>query len=124
MLEKFVAHKQMSLYRTNGNGNNKNGNQGKFKFIDLFAGIGGIPIAFDKLGGHCVFSSEWDRWRQDTYFKNFGEIPFRDITEFPVNEIPKHDILTVGFPCRPFSIAGVSKKKSIGREHGFKDQYM
>ena len=122
MLEKFVVQEQMSLYHTNGNGNGKNGHHGKFKFIDLFAGIGGIRLAFEKLGGHCVFSSEWDRWCQDTYFANFGEIPFGDITKFPASEIPNHDILTAGFPCQPFSIAGVSKKKSLGREHGFKDK--
>ncbi|MDH5763626.1 MAG: DNA (cytosine-5-)-methyltransferase [Nitrospinota bacterium] len=112
----------MSLYHTNGNGSGKNGHHGKFKFIDLFAGIGGIRLAFEKLGGHCVFSSEWDRWCKDTYFENFGEVPYGDITKFPASEIPDHDVLTAGFPCQPFSIAGVSKKKSLGREHGFKDK--
>lgn len=122
MLEKFVVQEQMSLYHTNGNGNGKNGHQGKFKFIDLFAGIGGIRLAFEKLGGHCVFSSEWDRWCKKTYFMNFEEEPRGDITKVPLEEIPHHDILTAGFPCQPFSIAGVSKKKSLGREHGFKDK--
>lgn len=122
MLEKFVVHEQMSLYHTNWNNNGKNGNQGKFKFIDLFSGIGGIRLAFEKLGGHCVFSSEWDRWCKDTYFANFEESPRGDITKISLDEIPNHDILTAGFPCQPFSIAGVSKKKSLGREHGFKDK--
>lgn len=122
MLEKFVVQEQMSLYHTNWNSSGKNGNQSKFKFIDLFAGIGGIRLAFEKYGGNCVFSSEWDRWCQDTYFENFEEVPFGDITKFPVSEIPNHDILATGFPCQPFSIAGVSKKKSLGREHGFKDK--
>lgn len=94
----------------------------KFTFIDLFAGIGGIRLAFEKHGGKCVFSSEWDRWCQRTYFENFGELPVGDINKITADEIPDHDILTAGFPCQPFSIAGVSKKKSLGREHGFKDE--
>lgn len=94
----------------------------KFSFIDLFAGIGGIRIAFEKHDGKCVFSSEWDRWCQRTYFENFGEIPQGDINKIKPEEIPDHDILTAGFPCQPFSIAGVSKKKSLGKEHGFKDE--
>jgi DNA (cytosine-5)-methyltransferase 1 len=94
----------------------------KFKFIDLFAGIGGIRQAFEKHGGQCVFSSEWDNWCRKTYFENFGEMPHGDINEIKPNEVSDHDILTAGFPCQPFSIAGVSKKKSLGREHGFKDK--
>lgn len=94
----------------------------KFTFIDLFAGIGGIRLAFEKHGGKCVFSSEWDRWCQRTYFENFGEMPQGDINKIKPDEIHEHDILTAGFPCQPFSIAGVSKKKSLGREHGFKDK--
>jgi DNA (cytosine-5)-methyltransferase 1 len=94
----------------------------KFTFIDLFAGIGGIRKAFEKHGGSCVFSSEWDSWCQKTYFENFGEIPHGDICKIKPEEVPAHDILTAGFPCQPFSIAGVSKKKSLGREHGFKDE--
>jgi DNA (cytosine-5)-methyltransferase 1 len=94
----------------------------KFTFIDLFAGIGGIRRAFEEHGGKCVFSSEWDRWCQKTYFENFGEIPKGDINRIEPEEIPDHDILTAGFPCQPFSIAGVSKKKSLGKEHGFKDK--
>lgn len=94
----------------------------KFTFIDLFAGIGGIRLAFEEHGGKCIFSSEWDRWCQKTYFENFGEIPKGDINLVKPEEIPDHDILTAGFPCQPFSIAGVSKKKSLGKEHGFKDK--
>ena len=94
----------------------------KFKFIDLFAGIGGIRLAFQNLGGKCVFTSEWDNYSKKTYDANFGEVPFGDITKIPENEIPDHDILLGGFPCQPFSIAGVSKKNSLGRSHGFLDE--
>ena len=96
----------------------------KFTFIDLFAGIGGFRIAMQELGGKCVFSSEWNAYAQKTYFANFGEMPFGDITkESTKSYIPKKfDILCAGFPCQPFSIAGVSKKKSLGRETGFKDK--
>lgn len=94
----------------------------KFKFIDLFAGIGGFRMAFQNIGGKCVFTSEWDKFSQKTYEVNYGEVPFGDITK--VNEvlIPCHDILLGGFPCQPFSIAGVSKKNSLGKAHGFKDK--
>lgn len=94
----------------------------KFKFIDLFAGIGGFRMAFQNLGGKCVFSSEWDKFSKKTYEANFGEVPFGDITKINENKIPDHDILLGGFPCQPFSIAGVSKKNSLGRQHGFKDE--
>jgi DNA (cytosine-5)-methyltransferase 1 len=94
----------------------------KFKFIDLFAGIGGFRIAFQNLGGKCAFSSEWDKFSQKTYEANFGEVPFGDITKISENNIPDHDILLGGFPCQPFSIAGVSKKNSLGKQHGFKDE--
>lgn len=93
-----------------------------FTFIDLFAGIGGIRLAFEQNKGVCVFSSERDKWCQKTYFENFGEIPEGDIYDIKPDEIPNHDILTAGFPCQPFSIAGVSKKKSLGKEHGFRDK--
>lgn len=82
----------------------------KFKFVDLFAGIGGIRLAFQNLGGKCVFTSEWDTYSKKTYEANFGEVPFGDITKISEKEIPDHDILLGGFPCQPFSIAGVSKK--------------
>jgi len=76
-----------------------------FTFIDLFAGIGGMRTAFQRVGGQCVFSSEWDKHAQETYFKNFGEVPFGDITKID-SEVPKHDVLVAGFPCQAFSIAG------------------
>jgi len=82
-----------------------------FKFIDLFAGIGGMRIAFEKAGGQCVFSSEWDRFAQKTYETNFGEVPFGDITQIDARDIPKFDIVAAGFPCQPFS--------SIGKRQGF-----
>lgn len=78
----------------------------KFTFIDLFAGIGGMRLAFQNLRGKCVFSSEWDKYAQITYEKNFGEIPFGDITKIDEKDIPGHDILVAGFPCQAFSIAG------------------
>lgn len=92
----------------------------RFTFIDLFAGIGGIRLAFEASGGKCVFSSEWDKFAQQTYAANFGEIPAGDITKIDAWDIPDHDILTGGFPCQPFSIAGVSKHNALGNEHGFK----
>lgn len=96
----------------------------KFTFIDLFAGIGGFRLAMQAQGGQCVFSSEWNVYAQKTYFTNFGDMPFGDITkEITKSFIPESfDILCAGFPCQPFSIAGVSKKKSLGRETGFKDK--
>lgn len=94
----------------------------QFKFIDLFAGIGGFRMAFQNLGGKCVFTSEWNHYAQKTYEANFGEVPFGDITKIDEKEIPDHDILVGGFPCQPFSIAGVSKKNSLGRTHGFLDE--
>ena len=81
----------------------------KFKFIDLFAGIGGIRIPFQELGGKCVFSSEWDSFAQKTYRINFGEVPSGDITKISEKEIPDFDILLAGFPCQPFSQAGLKK---------------
>jgi len=86
----------------------------KFKFVDLFAGIGGIRLAFQNLGGKCVFTSEWNHFAQKTYEANFEEVPFGDITKIHESEVPEHDILLGGFPCQPFSIAGVSKKNSLG----------
>lgn len=92
-----------------------------FRFIDLFAGIGGIRLGVESAGGQCVWSSEWDSKAQDTYQAWFGERPHGDITKVDAATIPDHDLLCGGFPCQPFSIAGVSKKNSLGREHGFKD---
>lgn len=94
-----------------------------FRFIDLFAGIGGLRIGFQGIGGHCVFTSEWDKHSQETYRRNFRDNhPVHgDVREFSDNPslIPEHDVLLAGFPCQPFSIAGVSKKNSLGRPHGF-----
>lgn len=92
-----------------------------FTFIDLFAGIGGLRLGMERVGGRCVFSCEWDKYAQKTYNAWFGEIPHGDIRKIAPAEIPDHDVLVAGFPCQPFSIAGVSKKKSLGKAHGFKD---
>ncbi|MFK3957913.1 DNA (cytosine-5-)-methyltransferase [Pseudalkalibacillus hwajinpoensis] len=92
-----------------------------YKFIDLFAGIGGIRLAFEEYG-ECVFSSEWDNKAKETYKLNFGEEPEGDITQIDEKDIPDHDILLAGFPCQPFSLAGVSKKNSLGKQHGFLDE--
>jgi DNA (cytosine-5)-methyltransferase 1 len=94
----------------------------KFRFIDLFCGIGGFRIAFEKAGCECVFSSDWDRFSQITYEANFGHKPHGDIHTVAVADIPDHEILCAGFPCQPFSLAGVSKKNSLGRKHGFEDE--
>ncbi|MGY4720081.1 DNA (cytosine-5-)-methyltransferase [Naumannella huperziae] len=97
----------------------------RFTFIDLFAGIGGTRLGFEGAGGKCVFTSEWDRFAQQTYQANFGvQLGHRyagNITDVHANDVPDHDVLVGGFPCQPFSIAGVSKKNSLGRLHGFSD---
>jgi DNA (cytosine-5)-methyltransferase 1 len=94
-----------------------------FRFIDLFAGIGGIRMPFEEAGGECVFTSEWNHYAAKTYLTNFpahrGHQFAGDITKVDAQDIPDHDILLAGFPCQPFSIAGVSKKNSLGRAHGF-----
>jgi len=98
-----------------------------FRFIDLFAGIGGIRKGFEAHGGRCVFTSEWDNWAKKTYLANFPDEQDEahqfvgDIQPFPAEEVPDHDVLLGGFPCQPFSIAGVSKKNALGRAHGFED---
>ncbi len=97
-----------------------------FRFIDLFAGIGGLRRPFEEIGGHCVFTAEWDRWARQTYAANFHDDPLshefaEDVRPY-ANEpwkVPEHDMLLAGFPCQPFSIAGVSKKNALGRPHGF-----
>ena len=95
-----------------------------FRFIDLFAGIGGLRRGFDRIGGKCVFTCEWAELAQLTYRANFHDgddhVFAGDITEVDEGEIPEHDVLLAGFPCQPFSIAGVSKKNALGRQHGFK----
>jgi DNA-cytosine methyltransferase len=97
---------------------------GEFTFVDLFAGIGGIRRAFEDQGGRCVFTSEWDAYAQKTYAANFpdGHEIAGDITQVRETAIPDHDVLLAGFPCQPFSIAGVSKKNALGRAHGFDDE--
>lgn len=96
-------------------------NPSGFGFIDLFAGIGGLRLGFESIGGHCVFTSEWDRFSQQTYRENFRDNHdiAGDITKIDAQDIPEHDLLLAGFPCQPFSIAGVSKKNALGRAHGF-----
>lgn len=95
-----------------------------FDFVDLFAGIGGIRTPFEEIGGRCVFTSEWDQYAQRTYAANFhaGHHIHGDITKIREQDVPNHDVLLAGFPCQPFSIAGVSKKNALGRAHGFRDE--
>ncbi|MGC3959862.1 MAG: DNA (cytosine-5-)-methyltransferase [Verrucomicrobiota bacterium] len=97
------------------------GTHDKPRFIDLFCGIGGFRYAFERAGGECVFSSDWNEQAQITYEANHGERPKGDIHSVEFDDIPKHDVLCAGFPCQPFSIAGVSKKLSLGKKHGFED---
>lgn len=94
----------------------------RYSFIDLFAGIGGMHLAYASAGACCVYANEWDRYSQRTYYANFGIQPDGDITKVDASSIPAHDILVAGFPCQPFSIAGVSKKQSLGRATGFADK--
>jgi DNA (cytosine-5)-methyltransferase 1 len=101
-------YKIASLFDTYDYLNNMN-KTSKFTFIDLFAGIGGIRLPFQELGGECVFTSEWDKYCGITYQANFGEIPQGDITKIKAKDIPKHDLLLAGFPCQPFSLAGLKK---------------
>lgn len=98
--------------------------QPDFTFIDLFAGIGGLRRGFELLNGRCVFTSEWDSHAVRTYKANFPDADdiAGDITKVAVDDIPAHDLLLAGFPCQPFSLAGVSKKNSLGRAHGFLDK--
>lgn len=109
----------------------KTQSEAPFTFIDLFAGIGGLRMGFEAIGGKCVFTSEWDKYASITYRKNFPHDPDHifagDIREWTkdakaLDRIPKHDVLLAGFPCQPFSIAGVSKKNALGRQHGFLDE--
>lgn len=101
----------------------KGDDKGKFKFIDLFAGIGGIRMGFEESGGECIYTSEWNDFSKKTYLTNFPAGPEHifagDITKVDEKDIPDHDILLAGFPCQPFSIAGVTKKNALGRPHGF-----
>lgn len=98
------------------------GNKSKFTFIDLFAGIGGLRLGFETVGGECIFTSEWDKYAQKTYAANFPDDDHQvsgDICKIAAEDIPPHDLLLAGFPCQPFSIAGVSKKNALNRPHGF-----
>ena len=96
----------------------------EFTFIDLFAGIGGMRIGFEAIGGKCLFTSEWDSHSVKTYLSNFPDTHKikGDITTVSLDDIPRHQVLVAGFPCQPFSIAGVSKKNALGRPHGFRDK--
>lgn len=102
-------------------GGQDGGGADEFRFIDLFAGVGGIRLGFQRHGGRCVFTSEWNSWSQKTYAANFRSAHqiVGDIVPYDANAIPDHDVLLAGFPCQPFSIAGVSKKNALGRPHGF-----
>jgi DNA (cytosine-5)-methyltransferase 1 len=102
-----------------------------FRFIDLFAGIGGIRIGLESARGKCVYTVEFDKFAMQTYSANFGEPgpagsrtpePPRNIYDVKARGLPPYDVLAAGFPCQPFSIAGVSKKLSLGRQHGFEDK--
>ncbi|PLZ00111.1 DNA (cytosine-5-)-methyltransferase [Burkholderia sp. WAC0059] len=101
------------------------GEPARFRFVDLFAGIGGIRMGFEAHGGECVFTSEWNAFSQKTYLENHADAQggrhalVGDIVSFPAAGVPDHDVLLAGFPCQPFSIAGVSKKNALGRPHGF-----
>jgi DNA (cytosine-5)-methyltransferase 1 len=114
----YVQHALLDMLRT---GNRPETGTASFTFIDLFAGIGGMRLGFEKAGGQCVFTSEWNPWAQKTYVENYGDDHsfIGDIVPYDEQEIPDHDVLLAGFPCQPFSIAGVSKKNALGRPHGF-----
>lgn len=107
----------MSEIKTIDSGDNSAG----FTFIDLFAGIGGMRRGFESVGGKCIFTSEWNKYANETYLANFtvDHEMVGDITQFRVEDIPPHNVLLAGFPCQPFSIAGVSKKNALGVPHGF-----
>lgn len=114
----------LSMLRSMRGGNAVGSGVSRFNFIDLFAGIGGLRKGFDAIGGHCVFTSEWNKYAQQTYAANFRDnhALHGDITQIDAADIPDHDVLLAGFPCQPFSLAGVSKKNSLGRLHGFADE--
>lgn len=92
-----------------------------FTYSDICAGIGGMRLAFDNLGGKCIFSSEIDKFCQETYCENFGDMPSEDITKIPISSIPRHDILLAGFPCQPFSKGGYATRNKLGIKNGFED---
>ncbi len=113
----------LELVRTLSQGPLTRTSAAPFSFIDLFAGIGGMRLGFESAGGTCVYTSEWNESSRKTYQANFGGLQSHyvhgDITKIAAEEIPEHDVLVAGFPCQPFSIAGVSKKNALGRPHGF-----
>jgi DNA (cytosine-5)-methyltransferase 1 len=123
-LPKLAALKLLRQLAEVGNRNTKP--VAKFSFADLFSGIGGMRLGVEAAGGECIFSCEWDRYARITYQENFQDGPDHpfpaDVWDVPVESIPKHDFLVAGFPCQPFSIAGVSKKNALGRPHGFDDR--
>ena len=113
----LIADVQRALYRTRPAGG---GMAAQFSFVDIFAGIGGMRLGFEAAGGACVFTCEWNKYSQQTYRANFGEEEIAgDIREIPADAVPPHDVLLAGFPCQPFSIAGVSKKNALNTPHGF-----
>lgn len=100
----------------------KEGSRLRFRFIDLFAGIGGIRMGLERAGGRCVYTVEIDKFAVQTYEANFSHVEGRDIRAVAISDIPEYEVLTAGFPCQPFSLAGVTKKLSLGRQHGFDDE--
>ena len=120
----FVADRLFNMLTRKISAKENDEKTGDFTFIDLFAGIGGIRKGFEQAGGKCLYTSEWDEYAQKTYSNNYpSEHAINgDITKVNAADIPDHDILLAGFPCQPFSIAGVSKKKSLGRPTGFEDK--
>ena len=120
----FIADRLVNMIARKIPAQENDEKQGDFTFIDLFAGIGGIRKGFEQAGGKCLYTSEWDEFAQKTYSNNYpSKHPINgDITKVNAADIPNHDILLAGFPCQPFSIAGVSKKKSLGRPTGFADK--
>jgi DNA (cytosine-5)-methyltransferase 1 len=119
----LTALREMLLRPTTSGMPEGQSNPGSFTFIDLFAGIGGTRLGFESAGGRCVFTSEWDKYSCQTYRANHADHHeiMGDIRKVDETTIPDHDILVAGFPCQPFSLAGVSKKNSLGRAHGFDD---
>lgn len=124
-----VVHPQLSLLRGDGltaarKPPRLRSPRAAFRFVDLFAGIGGLRRGFDALGGTCVFTSEWNKYARQTYTANYADheehVFVGDIRLVDVADIPAHDLLLAGFPCQPFSIAGVSKKNALGMAHGFR----
>lgn len=120
----FIADRLVNMLTRKISAKENDNKKGEFTFIDLFAGIGGIRKGFEQAGGKCLYTSEWDLYAQKTYSNNYPSehLINGDITKVDAKDIPDHDVLLAGFPCQPFSIAGVSKKKSLGRPTGFEDK--